>query len=736
VALFDTTQLDGLSDAGQTFDPIKSRLGVGVVTDIFDLAPTPPPLDSEKETKAYEVGKGPPDSKPRQVVSVEPGASCPTIPGFRLKKQVGEGGFGEVWESSQAELGRHVAIKRLREALSNQIQDQNVRQMLEKTFRYEAIIAASLEHPNIVPIHALGEDSSGSPLLAMKLVRGETWEKILSRDFKRLPAVDYFAKHIPILIAVARAVSFAHARGIVHRDLKPSQVMVGEFGETLLMDWGLGLVFDGASFNKSIDRRGIEELLDNATTTGPAGTPAFMAPEQTMESAEQIGPWTDIYLLGGTLYYILTGKTPHGGRNAQEAFAQATLGYVDPPAPVVAGRQLPVELTALALEAMAMEPPDRVPSAQHFIEELEYFLSGANKRVESMELTLSVKNSIEENTNLLRQESSLDSGSRARGGVSVIRDYKDYTSALTTLENARALWPQNPEVDGLHERLIVAYAMAALSNDDLTLARILADQVKSPDNRAAIEARLELREKREVNQARQRFVLKGVLVAFFLIQAFLVYQVRSLLESTIAINARLQTLLEGHAEFQHLDEVLTMSARMAAQTGDESWGKRHKSHAIAIDRRFAAMKVVVQGYPSQAPLETMFHANERLSAIEVDAIRLANEKRLPEAQARMNSQEYGVAKQQFQYGLADLGKAIQSHTRMRLIEHISGLETFQVVIILLATLVGGLMILIWTRESKEMRRLQRRGKLVADRTTATGISALHKKTRPPMISTD
>ncbi|HPB32906.1 MAG TPA: protein kinase, partial [Candidatus Sumerlaeota bacterium] len=156
---------------------------------------------------------------------------------YLLHKIVGAGGQGEIWEASQTSLKRPVAIKRLRDEKRSSEKDVQTRNMLMRIFHQEAIITANLEHPGIVPVHDLGIDDDGNLLLSMKLIRGELWSVIINRD-SALPPADYYTKHLLILISVAQAVSFAHSRGVIHRDLKPSQVMIGEFGEVLVMDWG------------------------------------------------------------------------------------------------------------------------------------------------------------------------------------------------------------------------------------------------------------------------------------------------------------------------------------------------------------------------------------------------------------------------------------------------------------------------------------------------------------------
>jgi len=424
---------------------------------------------------------------------------------FKLNRVIGRGGFGEVWEAEQVSLNRLVAVKRLRGDVEERAADSTIgSEQLKASFRQEAFTAANLEHPNIVPIHDLGIDSDGRPVLAMKLVRGEPWDKLLIADFARQTVDEFLANHLAILISVGQAVAFAHSRGIVHRDLKPSQVMVGEFGEVLLMDWGLAVAFDRESLPNITQALGCVINVENAQS--PAGTPAFMAPEQTESTASRIGPWTDVFLLGGTLYYILTGTAPHQAATSAASFYRAVHGVIPPPRERAHERPVPAQLEKLAMTAMALEPANRTASAREFVEELKGYLSGENKRRESKALTTEVD------------------GRVARAGG----NYRELGDLLTMLDNARAMWGGNPFVPSLRERVLKQFANAALANNDLTLARVQAERLENPIHRSEFELTIDTRQKEIDAREKQRRVsmraVGGLLIvlalggAFFLIQ--------------------------------------------------------------------------------------------------------------------------------------------------------------------------------------------------------------------------
>lgn len=394
---------------------------------------------------------------------------------YVLSRVIGSGGFGEIWDAVQCSLGRMVAIKYLRKDLfENGKADESKGRALDLSFRQEALATANLEHPNIVPIHEVGVDQEGRPLIAMKRVRGKCWQDILDEEFSTLPFSEYLIKHLNILIDVAQAVAFAHSRGVIHRDIKPAQVMVGEFGEVVLMDWGLAVLFDEARLNKEAPANLSNDLPTLQSASSPAGTLAFMAPEQTEREALRVGPHTDVYLLGGLLYYILTGKTPHDPDSVTRAFAQACQGIVRPMLDSPYGEEIPSPLVFLATQAMAAEIEDRIPSATAFITEIQNFLTGAGKREESRVLTESVREHL--------------------GKPDL--EYSDLSDLLSDISQARILAPDNAAATSAEQDLRGRYAEKALGNQDYVLARIQALQIEDEKTRATYLEKAERGERR------------------------------------------------------------------------------------------------------------------------------------------------------------------------------------------------------------------------------------------------
>lgn len=402
-------------------------------------------------------------------VPVDKPATLSTDNTFEFIRKFAEGGFGEVWQGSQNSLGRTIAIKRLRKEIYLETKhDLTTQRFYEESFLREAIVTARLEHPNIVPIYDFGLDRDGKPLIAMKLVNGKPWGELIKAD--RPKGIDDFLLiHLPILISVCQAVAFAHSKGILHRDLKPSQVMVGEFNEVLLMDWGLALVYDETHITKgSVKGAGMVTLATKETSGNPAGTIAFMAPEQTLEHGEELGPWTDIYLLGGMLYFLLTGFPPHHSPESSAAFLHAKMGYVEPPGELVKNRPIPLDLAEIAMKAMAPEKEDRLKTVHDLIFALERFLVSANHRKQSRDLIREAEEQFEE-----------AGSSYARIGQS-----------LALVERAVGLWSANPSGAPLKQKIYKSFTELALKNHDLIMARTQVEQMAESPEKTLLTAKV------------------------------------------------------------------------------------------------------------------------------------------------------------------------------------------------------------------------------------------------------
>jgi hypothetical protein len=270
-------------------------------------------------------------------------ASSATGPDLVVVGLLGEGGMGRVQVARQRSLEREVAVKRPRTGASSGD---------AALLRAEAVVTGHLEHPNIIPVHALGMDDGGRPLIVMKRVDGVSWRDLLREPdhpgwARREPNRDArLVWHLGILAQLCNAIAFAHSRGIVHRDMKPDNVMVGEFGEVYLIDWGVAV----ASGSRAITAAGAPLLI---------GTPAYMAPE--MAEGGPLDERTDVYLLGATLHEVLTGRVRHDGADLHAVTLQALAS-----APIDYGESVAGELAALANRATARDPAARPPNPLAF----------------------------------------------------------------------------------------------------------------------------------------------------------------------------------------------------------------------------------------------------------------------------------------------------------------------------------------------------------------------------------
>jgi serine/threonine-protein kinase len=266
-----------------------------------------------------------------------------------LGDTIGAGGLGEVKRAWQPAIEREVAVKYLRYASWSEVA---VADLLR-----EARVTGSLEHPNVVPIHGIGFDDERGPLVIMKLIQGAHWGNRLAKRQFPLDA-DALVPDLRILSQLCQVVHFAHSRGVLHRDLKPANVMVGEFGEVYLVDWGLATT---ASDAETTNNRSI------------CGTPAYMAPEMVTGRRATLGPWTDVYLLGATLHELLTGRPRHGGAKLSEVLAKAA---ASPPASF--GPEVPRELAAICNRACHADPAERFESALAMKQALDEYVERRN----------------------------------------------------------------------------------------------------------------------------------------------------------------------------------------------------------------------------------------------------------------------------------------------------------------------------------------------------------------------
>ena len=282
----------------------------------------------------------------------------PNTQRYRFEAFLARGGMGEVWRGFDTRLARGVALKVLREPLFA-VGGFRLR------FEEEARHLSRLEHPSIVPVHDLGELPDGRPFFVMKLIHGQTLAELLAA--RATPAED-LPGWVEVLERICQAVAFAHARGLIHRDVKPSNVMLGELGEVLVLDWGIATAL--AARSQSAQVPSTPALLSpsvDGTATGPGrsetvagqvmGTPAFMAPEQARGEVGRVSTASDVFGLGGILCVTLTGQPPF------TRWSQAAAGDLEEAFARLDGCGADAELIALAKACLAPAPEARPADA-------------------------------------------------------------------------------------------------------------------------------------------------------------------------------------------------------------------------------------------------------------------------------------------------------------------------------------------------------------------------------------
>jgi tetratricopeptide (TPR) repeat protein len=290
---------------------------------------------------------------------------------YRLLRPHARGGLGVVWVARDIELGREVALKEIDS-------DQATDAVSQGRFVREAEITGGLEHPGIVPVYGLGHYADGRPYYAMRFIRGETLEEAV-RKLHASEAAYTLRDLLTRYVAVCNAVAYAHSRGVIHRDLKPANVMLGPYGETLVVDWGLAKVIGpepASNGGKGAPAMTLQALAveGSMTQAGSAlGTPSFMSPEQARGEMATLGPATDVYGLGATLYALLTGRPPIQGPSTEEVLEKVRQGNWEPPRRVQGS--IPPPLDAVCRKALALRPEDRYATALALAADVEAWLA-------------------------------------------------------------------------------------------------------------------------------------------------------------------------------------------------------------------------------------------------------------------------------------------------------------------------------------------------------------------------
>ncbi len=363
-------------------DPQRSLMALGG----SDLPEAREDLEQLNDSELHKSMAAIPDRDAFATVAPTVGISTSSGGRFRILRPLpgARGGMGVISVARDEELGRQVALKQI-------ISDKADHTVYRQKFKVEAEVTGNLEHPGIVPVYGLGAGPDGRPYYAMRLVHGDNLGAKIEQ-FHESPGdrrADYnsveFHGLVDRLIDVAQAIRYAHSRGVLHRDLKPGNILVGEYGETLVIDWGLarlpqatGTESEASIAEKRIDAKSPLLIRSgsnaDATMQGQAlGTVGYAPPEQLNGRIDLITERSDVYALGAILYQILVGQPPINNQDKDaklvELIKQTIEGKITPPRQV--RHSVPKSLSAICIKALQREPAERYESVTIFIQELE-----------------------------------------------------------------------------------------------------------------------------------------------------------------------------------------------------------------------------------------------------------------------------------------------------------------------------------------------------------------------------
>ena len=321
-----------------------------------------------RDTAIAETLLAPSDAHPR-AVDPEATNTFDTASRYTTRRVLGAGGMGEVRLTTDAWIGRDVAMKVVKAGHGSTAETRG-------RFLREARVQGQLEHPSVVPVYDIGKSPDGEAFFTMKRIGGHTFEQIIDglREKNAGIVASYTRRKVlSAMSQVCLTVAYAHSRGVVHRDLKPSNVMLGDFGEVYVLDWGVAKIAGQAEATGDV----ISGEDDSVQTHQGAlvGTPGYMSPEQARGDIDAIGPTSDVYALGAMLFELLALEPLHTGRTVPAILASTQM-KTQAPSERAPNAEIAPELDAICTRATAFEPAERFPSARAMHEAIESVLAG------------------------------------------------------------------------------------------------------------------------------------------------------------------------------------------------------------------------------------------------------------------------------------------------------------------------------------------------------------------------
>lgn len=398
-----------------------------------------------------------------------------------LIEEIGKGGMGVVYRAYQKNLEREIAVK---------IPVQNPK--IQRRFTSEALSNGFLEHPNIVPIYDLNLDQS-KQLMAMKLVRGKSFREVLLelRPHEELESKDSqehkaLSECLEILLKACDGIAYAHAEGVAHLDIKPENIMVGAFGEVLIMDWGIACDFAWDDSKRASQRpKGIpkSQMLPDK----PFGTLSYAAPELADGRIDDIGPKTDLFLLGATLHEILTGRPPYQCKTIMALLAMAS----EVPDPSFS-ESVPAPLQRICRKAMNSNPDSRYQDVKAFQVDLQDYLKLAEK--------MKISQSLSDGARLTMVNGALHGAAQ---DLDIHRIYLEHADCVSRFKQALEIWPENASAKAGLKAAILRFGEVAIIGGDLGLARAQVTELDERDkDRREFEKRLRAEERANQGELR------------------------------------------------------------------------------------------------------------------------------------------------------------------------------------------------------------------------------------------
>ena len=532
---------------------------------------------------------------------------------YEIIRKLAEGGMGAIYIANQRSLDRELAIKTLKPLRDSELRTftkqgrvSQVQKQRREMFLSEALVTANLVHPHIIPIHDLCQTGDGAPFYSMKRVHGTPWNELIA-DMS-------LEDNLEVLHKVCDAIAYAHHNGVVNRDLKPENIMLGEFGEVLVLDWGLAVPATDAD----------KKRVASPSASFGAGTPAYMSPELWAGPADAIGPCSDIYLLGAILFEAVTGKPPHQFPEPDSNAGNSGLWMIiDKVVRKNQIRQTAVggELMDIAMKAMSTNPADRHATVLEFQEAVKNY----QKHEESRRLSDRAAETLDESSN-----------PGAQNG------YQSFQTAAALFEESFATWEDNTEArDGLRATRY-QYASLAHKNGDYDLGLQIAAQETGNEFDTLSD---KLRRSRRLRNGLKTATLTAVAVIVVggIFSAYQAVRIGQQNQEITQLYGTKETLEKEKGAAEQAKQLAERERLVAEKAKVDAENERQT--AIAEKRAAEKQRIAAEELRTQAEMATMIANKAREQAEEQRQMAVAQQKAAEEAKAAAVAQKAAAEEQ-------------------------------------------------------------------------------------------